>query len=177
MQSYKDINAINKSVKSIIPEFDVITDRDPYSKGFEAASLKLSLNMKNIIYRGNQNGLIPVDSIEKSIISKKMKTIVTIVNLHKKLAKKDINVFEYIDYHYKELNVDFASKGTNMLSLEIENMIDCKYFQFYIQIDTGVRIEILMDNYASFKEWVNGVSILVKNKGNLNYYQAKINLV
>ena len=127
----------------------------------------ISLNQE-----GNQISIIPtseelnkidlnINDIENTIVSSKIKLI---IEVHRNFRKyKESSKFKSIeDFVEKQIN-----KNPQLTWDEIEKCAKNKNFNFSILINGGKLIELIICSYEEFKQWINGLAYLIKNKNEI----------
>ncbi len=56
----------------------------------------------------------------------------------------------------------------------LDKYMNCSYYPFSILLEKGGRLDFVAPNYDVFKEWINGLNYLLKNKKNLPKIRRKI---
>ena len=56
----------------------------------------------------------------------------------------------------------------------LDKYMNCSYYPFSILLEKGGRLDFVAPNYDVFKEWINGLNYLLKNKKNLAKIRRKI---
>ena len=102
--------------------------------------------------------------IENTIVSSKIKLI---IEVHRNFRKyKESSKFKSIeDFVEKQMN-----KNPQLTWDEIEKCAKNKNFNFSILINGGKLIELIICSYEEFKQWINGLAYLIKNKNEIFYY-------
>ena len=117
----------------------------------------------------NQIEICPIDEkmdkivlnifdIENTIVSSKIKLI---VEVHRNFRKyKESSKFKSIeDFVEKQM-----LKNPQLTSWEIEQCASNKNFNFSLLINGDKIIELIICSYEEFKQWINGLAFLIKNK-------------
>ena len=107
--------------------------------------------------------IININDIENTIVSSKTKSI---IEVHRNFRKyKESSKFKSVeDFAEKQV-----AKNPQLTRGEIEKCARNKYFNFSLLIN-GKLVELIICSYEEFKQWVNGLAFLIKNKNiNLNY--------
>ena len=99
-----------------------------------------------------------INNIENTIVSSKIKLI---VEVHRNFRKyKESSKFKSIE--------DFVEKQTaknpQLTSGEIEQCAINQNFNFSLLLNGGKLIELIICSYEEFKQWINGLAFLIKNK-------------
>ena len=130
-----------------------------------------NFNPANIILNGlfNQIGINPINDklenielnildIENTIVSSKIKTI---IEVHRNFRKyKESSKFKTIeDFVEKQM-----PKNPQLTGGEIEKCAKNQNFNFSLLIKGGKLIELIICSYEEFKQWINGLAYLIKNK-------------
>ena len=90
--------------------------------------------------------------IKKTIVNKLTKNIVSVHKIYKSLIQVNINPDVYFREH-KNKTIDDL--------LRIKYILN-KYFLITIKLKTEEKIEIIFMSYQDFKNWLNGLAILMK---------------
>ena len=104
---------------------------------------------------------IPVDSILNIIIPQITKTV---LKVQKRTGKDEIDTSDRKNSknNYETMKergyLDTKSKAFN------ERCVLCKWYPFSIALVEGGRIELIAKTYPLFKNWINGINCLLKNR-------------
>jgi hypothetical protein len=148
-------------------EFDPLDSKklSPEACGYGLRVFKLSkclsrVDVKHQLRQGFDSSL-PVESILKIIIPQ---TTSAILKVQKKIGKGEIDctdrTFAGGTYESMKERGFFDTKS----KVFIERCSSCKWFPFSIALTEGGRIEVIAKTYPVFKNWVNGINCLIKNK-------------
>lgn len=64
-------------------------------------------------------------------------------------------------------------RGVNS-SFNLDKYANCSYYPFSILLEKGGRIDLVAPNYGVFKDWINGLNFLLKNRKNFYKISKKI---
>lgn len=148
-------------------EFDPLDYKklSPEACGYGLRIFKLSkcftrIDVKHQLRQGFDSSL-PVDSILKIIIPQSTSSI---LKVQKKLGKGEIDCTDRVisngTYESMKERGFFDTKSKAF----VERCSTCKWFPFSIALVEGGRIEVIAKTYPVFKNWVNGINCLIKNK-------------
>lgn len=148
-------------------EFDPLDSKkaSPEACGYGVRVFKLSkclsrIDVRHQLRQGFDSSL-PVESILKIIIPQ---TTSAILKVQKKIGKGEIDctdrTFAGGTYESMKERGFFDTKSKAF----IERCSSCKWFPFSIALIEGGRIEVIAKTYPVFKNWVNGINCLIKNK-------------
>ena len=99
-----------------------------------------------------------VVDIENTIVSSKIKLI---IEVHRNFRKyKESSKFKSIE-NFVEKEI---LKNPQLTGDEIEKCAKNQNFNFSILINGGKLIELIICSYEEFKQWINGLAFLIKNK-------------
>ncbi len=148
--------------------------------GFGMRSLKLSRNMKQVEIRSSMKAaveqVIAVEDIIRPLIPQ---STVDILKVQRR--------FEYRQYE-PEINVileKFLVNNVDMLkhsltgskerntAIALQRFLNCKFYPFCILMEKGGRVELVAQSYQTFRQWVDGLNYLVKNKKTIVRTKAK----
>ena len=104
---------------------------------------------------------LSIFDIENTIVSSKIKSI---IEVHRNFRKyKDSSKFKSIeDFVEKQM-----LKSSQLTGGEIEKCAKNKNFNFSLLINGGKLIELIICSYEEFKQWINGLAYLIKNKSKI----------
>ena len=148
-------------------EFDPLDSKkaSPEACGYGVRVFKLSkclsrIDVRHQLRQGFDSSL-PIESILKIIIPQ---TTSAILKVQKKIGKGEIDctdrTFAGGTYESMKERGFFDTKSKAF----IERCSSCKWFPFSIALIEGGRIEVIAKTYPVFKNWVNGINCLIKNK-------------
>lgn len=102
--------------------------------------------------------MISVFDIENTIVSSKIKSI---IEVHRNFRKyKESSKFKSVeDFVERQM-----SKNPQLTGDEIEKCAKNKNFNFSLLLKEGRLIELIICSYEEFKQWINGLAFLIKNK-------------
>ena len=102
--------------------------------------------------------LLNIIDIENTIVSSKIKLI---VEVHRNFRKyKESSKFKSVeDFVERQM-----AKNPQLTSGEIDQCARNKNFNFSLLINGGKLIELIICSYEEFKQWINGLAFLIKNK-------------
>ena len=129
----------------------------PEHIGFTKNFIYISKSLETIIFetlKPTRVLEIKICNIEKTIITKTTKAIISSHQKLRNLQKNFKNVQTNLNDHFQD---DMDAELRNKY-LGVNN------FMFSILMNTGVRIEILLYSYDEFKYFVNGLNLLINNK-------------
>ena len=148
-------------------EFDPLDCKSnpPEGCGYGLRIFKLSkcctrIDVKHQLRTGLDSA-IPIDSILKIIIPQITNTI---LKVQKRTGKDEIETSDRKNSknNYETMKergyLDTKSKAFK------ERCVLCKWYPFSIALVEGGRIEIIVKTYLLFKNWINGINSLLKNK-------------
>jgi hypothetical protein len=104
---------------------------------------------KNIL---NETFEIGVMNMEKTLVSKLTKDIISVHQFYRSLNKQCIDPDKYFQENKEKLLID---------SSRIKFLMN-KYFMLTLKLKNQDRIEIIFVSYNDFKIWLNGLAILIK---------------
>jgi hypothetical protein len=140
-------------------EFEPFSIQKPEHYGFIRSKLFLDMNAKTIVFEA-ANGKnrsfsdeilqVKVLSIIKTKIHKNIKKLIQLHVLKKQLIKENKDIKKYI----KKEDIEY---------------LKYKNFMFSIILDTDTQIDIILNEYDSFKKWLNGMAMLINNKYSIFY--------
>ena len=116
-----------------------------------------------------------IKNIEKTVVTKITKDV---VNAHQKFRKfKKQNTRNNNFPKFDENNKNHSNSTGIERDFEkflYENNIEQKYllinnFLLYIVLHSGVRIELIIQNYEDYKDWVNGLGVLIKQSSKTEF--------
>lgn len=58
--------------------------------------------------------------------------------------------------------------------LSLEQYLGCTHYPFSILLEKGGRIDFIAPSYQDFRQWIDGLNMLIKNKRNLAKLKHKI---
>jgi hypothetical protein len=125
--------------------------------------LYLNENISKLCFFTNcSKGILSQEEINLSEIDKTVvtKTIKNIVKIHQIILKKgkDVIIEEFVKQNNFNLDYDYNTKMKCVFN---------KYFNFSLQLTNDVRVELIFFNFDDFKNWLNGLAFIIKNKDNL----------
>ena len=152
--------------------------------GYGVRSIKLHSNLDKIeIRHTSKSGIeqsIPIDSILRPIVPQ---ITMDILRVQKKIIEshhqgspgEKIQMTEIFgDLSTKAL---LAKRGVNNLNNGLEKYLTCSYYSFSILLEKNGKVEFVASSYSVFKEWINGINILLKYKKQLFKLKHKLKLV
>ena len=127
-----------------------------------------SKNENKVVFNKDNSLQINFSQLSNIIILNFMKGIIKVYNMflkynnkcQKESSKKIRSLNKFI--HLKELN------DINMDDNQKIKSAMCKYFAFSILLIEGRYLEIIFLNYDDFKNWYNGLSLIVNSKKSIN---------
>jgi len=155
-KNYNDFNYFNSNNEPISPE----------ELGFEKYFMYCNSSIDKIIFEKmdlpKRLTEVLIKKIEKTVVTKMTKEI---INAHQKYRKykKHNNNDKDLDKFLNDNNIEKRHTLVNM-------------FLLYIELDTGIRIEIIIQNYEDYKHWVNGIGELIKPNDNSQRQYSKNNI-
>jgi len=154
----------------------IADQQPPESCGYGMRTLKLTKSLEKIEIRHalkpGVESVIQVTSILRAIVPQITMDIL-------RVQKRNFDTGMLVNADGKSVQVDinqktiFAQKGP-ALAMKIEKCMQCQHYPFSVLLEKGGRIEFIAPNYSTFKEWINGLNCLVKNKKNLSKMKTKI---
>ena len=160
-------------------EFDPLDYKKltPEACGYGLRVFKLSkcftrIDVKHQLRPGFDSSL-PVETILKIIIPQNTSAI---LKIQKKLGKGEIDCTDRTiangTYESMKERGFFDTKSKAF----VERCSTCKWFPFSIALVEGGRIEVIAKTYPVFKNWVNGINCLIKNKKILMKVKNRISM-
>ena len=157
---YRQYNNNSHKYNPLIDISEEYICQPPYN--FIKANIALNeifnqININPINEELNQIQLNVID-IENTIVSSKIKLIIEVHRNYRKY--KESSKFKSIE-HFVEKEI---LKNPQLTGDEIEKCAKNKNFNFSILINGGRLIELIICSYEEFKQWINGLAFLIKNK-------------
>ena len=107
---------------------------------------------------------ISINEIENTIVSSLIKLVVEIYRKFNKIKGNENDKKEIIEFFLEKFVEEEKGNYPQLSQEEIKKCALNKLFDFSILLKDGKRIEFIMTCYEDFKEWINGLSIIIKNK-------------
>jgi hypothetical protein len=147
--------------KKTFPEFDPLSFESNYNlELLKFYKTSIFLDPSNQSLRLNNDDLIKLDEIEKTIVTKNIKNIINIHQIYKKLKNEKIDPEKF--FQSEEYKSDIFSSEIR------RRCLINKFFYFTIQLLPGIRIELILLSFDDFKNWLNGLACIIKNKSNID---------
>ena len=164
---YREINQENKakfnpldglSIQNISEQpFNFIPCTICFNNTFN--TLKISVKNKE------ENSLsINISEIDITIVSSLIKLVVEIYRKFSKIKGKENDKMEIIEFFLEKFIEEEKGNYPKLSREEIKKCALNKLYDFSILLKDGKRIEFIMINYDDFKEWINGLALIIKNK-------------
>lgn len=141
--------------------------------GFSKMFLYLDKSLKKLVFEKLDNhsflSEILLSSISKIEVPKVTQNIVTLQQIYRKYKKqfKDPEIFfdkiQRIKDSTSQINENYKYK-----------CLLTTHFSLFILLTTGVKIELLLLSYEDYKNWFEGLSLILKSKPKLPRLKNKI---
>jgi len=141
----------------IHPNLDRIEIRHTSKPGVE-----MSIPIEHIIRPGVPQITMDVLRVQKKIVESH-----SMGNLDDQLQMAEI----FGDISTKAL---LAKRGVNNLNSGLERYLTCSFYSFSILLEKSGKIEFVAPNYNTFKEWMNAINMLLKNKKQLSKLKTRL---
>ena len=186
-KNYNEINQIEESfcyfkiLNKYEGRFNPINELDKtpefygYNKGLISIDfinkLLLLIESKNenkILFNKDNSLQIHFNQLSNIIILNFMKGIIKVYNL---FMKYNIKCQKESSRKIRSLNKFIHLKELNNINMNDNHKIKsamCKYFAFSILLIEGKDLEIIFLNYDDFKNWFNGLSLIINGNKNVN---------
>ena len=105
-----------------------------------------------------------INQIENTIVRSIVKLVVEIYRKFKKIKGNENNNKDIIDYFLEKFVEEEKDNYPKLSREQIKKCALNKYYDFSILLNNGKRIEFIMTSYDDFKEWINGLALIIKNK-------------
>ena len=128
---------------------------------FNNAFNTLKISVEN---NGEMSYNISINEIENTIVSSLIKLVVEIYRKFNKIKGNENDKKEIIEFFLEKFVEEEKGNYPQLSREEIKKCALNKLFDFSILLKDGKRIEFIMICYEDFKEWINGLSIIIKNK-------------
>jgi len=135
---------------------------NPEDFGFNKYFIYLENDLMNLVFYKkdpknilNETFEIMVMNMEKTLVSKLTKNIISVHQFYRSLNKQKIDPEKYFQENKEKLLND---------SSRIKYLMN-KYFMLTLKLKNEDRIEIIFVSYNDFKIWLNGLAILIKTIG------------
>ena len=122
--------------------------------------------------------LIPIDQIIRPVVPQ---LTMDILRVQKKIVESQnypgpsedkLQMAEMFgDLNTKAL---LAKRGVNSLNNGMERYLNCSYYTFSIHLEKNGKAEFVAGSYGIFKEWINGLNMLLKYKKQLSKMKNKL---
>lgn len=151
---------VSKSEKK--DEINTLQLNNPEEIGFKKYFIYLDNELLNLIFYKKDNLNIKNESteistlkMEKTLVSKLTKNIIAVHQFYRSLIKQKIDP----DKFFNENKEKFVNENSR-----IKYLMN-KYFMMTIKLKNEDRIELIFLSYSDFKEWLNGLAIIIKALG------------
>jgi len=155
---------IGKSDKKL--EINTLQIENPEDLGFNKYFIYLDNELLNLIFYKkdelnilNETTEISTIKMEKTLVSKLTKNIIMVHQFYRSLIKQKIDPDKYFNEN-KDKFLNETSRIKYLMN---------KLFMMTIKLKNEDRIELIFLSYSDFKEWLNGLAILIKT---LSDYEA-----
>lgn len=138
-------------------------DATPEQKSFIKSTIQLTKDNQTLIFTQLGHDMIEmsIKLLEKTIVTGVMKQILNIIQLFNKKYQCD---------QKKLLGDSNLIKNELQMSQEaVMKSIYNKYFCFSAILTVDKKINLIFLNYLSFKNWLNGMACIIKNKKEVIY--------
>lgn len=117
-------------------------------------NLTLNFSDRYITKVNNTDGIFNLNSIDKTVISKRMQAVVNLHKIVRKVKKENLDIEKYL----QDNNIEPLDH-----SLRLKYLMN-KYFNMIIKLKNGVKYEVIFLNFDDYKNWLNGIAFIINNK-------------
>jgi len=155
--------------------FDPLTGEanPPEACGYGMRCIKLHPNMDRIdlkhAFKPGTEMSISFGTILRPIVPQ---VTMDILRVQKKIFENQ-NSAENSVLHFSS-NPHMMQQKVTITNSRLDKYMNCTYYPFSILLEKGGRIDFVAPNYDVFKEWINGLNYLLKNKKNLGKIRRKV---
>ena len=110
-----------------------------------------------------------INQIQNTVVSSLIKLIVEIYRKFKKIKGNENDNKEIIDYFLEKFVEEEKDNYPKLSREQIKKCALNKYYDFSILLSNEKKIDLIMISYKDFKEWINGLALIIKNKSNIIY--------
>lgn len=160
-----------------VPEYDPLDSENPEAFGYGNRNLKLNKTLTKIEFRhiskpGIESSVL-VEHILAPVIPKHTSEMIKAQKKNWLNENKEIGSNNAINKKYKEMKtsglMNYNDPAFKIKSKEADN------YPFFITLEKGGRVELVATGYSIFKQWIDGISSLIKYKKQLGRLRYKIN--
>lgn len=111
--------------------------------------------------------IFSINEIKNTIVHSLIKLVVEIYRKFKKIKGNENDKKEIIDYLLDKFVSEEKSNYPKLSKEEIKKCALNKYYAFSILLSNDKKIEFIFTSYEDFKEWINGLALIIKNKSKI----------
>ena len=113
---------------------------------------------------------IILSTIDKIEVTKLTDNIATIQKLYRKYKKHNDDPEIFFD---KIQRIKDYNPSQFIQNYKYKCLL-CSHFSVFIYLSSGVKIELLLLSYEDYRNWFEGIGLLIKNKSKLPRFKNKI---
>ena len=144
--------------------------------GYGVRNIKLNRNLDKIEIRNGMKStvelIVAVDTILRPIVPQ---ITMDILKLQKKMTDPQLaHILALACEKQVGINSNLLLQRPLNSHPHIDKYLTCTYYPFSVILDKGGRLEFIAPSYVVFKEWINGLNLLMRNKKFFNKLKHKI---
>lgn len=137
--------------------------------GYGIRSIKLHPNLDRIeikhTYKPGVELTLPLDRVLRAMVPQITMDVL-------RIQKKIVGSAQQTEEDIPELFAD--KRGVNNMNNGIEKYLSCSYYPFSLLLDRNGKVEFVASSYSVFKEWINGINMLLRYKKQLPQLRQKL---
>ena len=132
-------------------------------------SFNTTFSLLKITLQGNSPSekSYSINEFENTIVSSLIKLAVEIYRKFNKIKGNENDKKEIIDFFLEKFVEEEKNNYPKISREKIKKCALNNYYNFSILLNNGKKIEFIMTSYKSFKEWINGLALIIKNKNHI----------